>query len=218
MLCLSMPINLLLITALPYFITSIRLSKLRSYALGEASCDLYDNAGVISFDDTEVFPPKAVKVTSIKTYNDHPIDKVIIYMAKTFNKLGGPLSYVFSNSIQSDEGQGYNQDDIMLLENSADGLHVKIGDDDILIGKSAYLRMYDIEAPIDAVDESEIRSLTSILYLVCNNSLAAKLYIRYSINSKFEKILKGLYDAGICCGIKTSDPGFCLLSGCSAPT
>ena len=206
-LSLSLPVNLLLLTAFPYYITSLRLNKMRSYALGEAACDLYENAGVISFDDTEVFPPKAVKVTSIKTYNDHPIDKVIVYMAKTFDKLGGPLSYVFSNSIQSDNEQEYSQDDIMLLENSSDGLHIKIGDDDILIGKSAYLRMYDIEAPVDAADESEIRSLTSILYLVCNNSLAAKMYIRYSINSKFEKILKGLYDAGICCGIKTYDPG-----------
>ncbi len=203
---LSLPASILSVTALPYFVSFFKLEKLRTTIFGESSCDVYENTGVISFDDTEVFPPKAVKVTSIKTYNDHPIDKVIVNMAKAFDKLGGPLSYVFSSSIQRDSDE-IPEDEVMLLENSYDGLHLKIAEDDILIGKGSYLRMYDIEAPIDAIDESEMRSLTSILYLVSNNSLAAKVYIRYSINPRFEKILKSFYDAGICCGIKTFDPG-----------
>lgn len=205
-LALSLPVSMLFVTALPYFISFSRLEKLRTSIFGEAACDNYENTGVVSFDDTEVFPPKAVKVTSIKTYNEHPIDKVIINMAKAFHKLGGPLSYVFSSSIQGEDGEPA-EDEVMLLENSSDGLHLKIADDDILIGKGSYLRMYDIEAPVDAIDESEMRSLTSILYLVCNNSLAAKIYIRYSINPRFEKLLKSYYDAGICCGVKTFDPG-----------
>lgn len=205
-LTLSLPVSILLVSLLPYFISFVKLEKLRTTIFGEAACDVYENTGVISFDDIEVFPPKAVKVTSIKTYNDHPIDKVIVNMAKAFDKLGGPLSYVFSSSIQRDNDE-VADDDVMLLENSYDGLHLKIAEDDILIGKGSYLRMYDIEAPVDAIDESEMRSLTSILYLVCNNSLAAKIYIRYSINPRFEKLLKSFYDAGICCGIKTFDPG-----------
>ncbi len=90
---------------------------------------------------------------------------------------------------------------------SSDGLHLKVGEDDVLVGTSAYLRMFDIETPVDAVDETEIRSLTSILFLVCNNEIAAKFYIRYSFNRRFEPVLRGIYDAGICCGIRTFDPG-----------
>lgn len=201
---LSCPVSSLAVTAIPYFVTSTKVNKIHAAILGEAACDFYENSGVISFDDTEVFPPKAVKVTSIKTYNDNRIDKVIVYMAKIFEKVGGPLSYVFSSTIQTSAD---DTSEIMIVENSSDGLHLKIDNEDILVGTGKYLRMYDIEAPVDNVDETELRSLTSILYLVSNNQLAAKFYIKYSLNKRFENILKSFYDAGICCGVKTADPG-----------
>ena len=200
----SSPASMLLATALPYFTASSRASKTYTAILGEAAGDAYINTGVISFDDTEVFSPKAVKVTSIKTYNDHRIDKVIVCMAKIFDKVGGPLSHVFSSSVQ-DIPQ--NDDEIMILETASDGLHLKVGTDDVLVGTGGYLRMYDIEAPADSMDETEMRSLTSIIFLVCNNELAAKFYVRYSINKKFESVLSDLYNAGVCCGVKTLDPG-----------
>ena len=200
----SAPVGMLVSTALPYFVSSVKASALHSAILGEAAGDTFDNAAVLSFDDTEVFPPKAVKITNIKTYNDHRIDKIVVYMTAIFNKIGGPLSYVFASSLQ-DVPQDVGE--IMVHEAGADGLHLKVGDDDVLVGTGAYLRMFDIETPVDAVDETEMRSLTSILFLVCNGELAAKFYIRYSFNRKFEPVLRGIYDAGICCGIRTFDPG-----------
>ncbi len=201
---LSAPVSCLAVTSIPYFVTSLKVNKMHSAIIGEAACDYYENAGVLSFDDTEVFPPKSVKVTSIKTYNDNRIDKVIVYMAKIFEKLGGPLSYVFASSLQNATEE---KSEIMVVETSPDGLHIKIDDDDVLVGTGKYLRLYDIEAPVDLADETEMRSLTSIVYLVCNNQLAAKFYIRYALNRGFETVLRGLYDAGICCGVKTADPG-----------
>ena len=200
----SCPVSFLVATALPYFIASVRAYKLHSSILGEAACDVYENAGVISFDDTEAFSPKATKVTSIKTYNNHRIDKVVVYMAKIFDKLGGPLSSVFSSTLQD---ASYTTDDVMLVENAVDGLRLTIGEDDVLVGTGNFLRMYGIETPIDAIDETEMRSLTSIIWLACNNSLAAKFYVRYGLNRNFEDMLKKLYDASICSGVKTVDPG-----------
>ena len=200
----SSPVSLLIATALPYFAASVKASKQHTSILGEAAGDFYENTGVISFDDTEVFPPKAVKVTSIKTYNEQRIDKVIVYMAKIFDKLGGPLSYVFASSLQD---LPKNNDEVMVLETAPDGIHLKIADDDVLVGTGSYMRLYDIETPADSIDETEMRSLTSILFLVCNNQLAAKFYIRYTLNRKFEPILHDFYDAGVCCGVRTFDPG-----------
>lgn len=198
------PISYLLASALPYFITSGRVGKMRNAIIGEAACDTFENAGVISFDDTEVFSPKTVKVTSIKTYNNNRIDMVIVQMAKIFNKLGGPLSHVFASSVQVDIGP---DDNVMVIESSKDGVHLTVDGEDVLIGTGNYLRLFDIECPVDDSDESETRALTSILYLVTGNVLAAKFYIKYSLNRKFEGVLKGLYDAGVCCGVRTNDPG-----------
>ncbi len=201
----SAPIGMLISTALPYFVASVKAAAMHSAILGEAAGDAFDNAAVLSFDDTEVFPPKAVKITNIKTYNDHRIDKIVVYMTAIFNKIGGPLSYVFASSLQDAADKDVGE--IMVHETGADGLHLKVGEDDVLVGTGAYLRMFDIETPVDAVDETEMRSLTSILFLVCNGELAAKFYIRYAFNRKFEPVLRGIYDAGICCGVRTFDPG-----------
>lgn len=200
---LASPIGMLVATAFPYFTASVKASAMRSTILGEAACDAYDDTAVLSFDDTVVFPPKAVKVSNIKTYNEHRIDKIIVYMTHIFQKVGGPLSYVFASSLD----QRPEELDVMVLETSADGMHLKVGEDDVLVGTGKYLRLFGIDAPVDAADETEMRSLTSILYLVCGGKPAAKFYIRYALNRKFEPILRGLYDAGICCGVRTFDPG-----------
>lgn len=200
---LASPVGMLVATAFPYFTASIKASAMRSTILGEAACDAYDDTAVLSFDDTVVFPPKAVKVSNIKTYNEHRIDKIIVYMTHIFEKVGGPLSYVFASSLD----QRPEELDVMVLETSADGMHLKVGEDDVLVGTGKYLRLFGIDAPVDATDETEMRSLTSILYLVCGGQPAAKFYIRYALNRKFEPILRGLYDAGICCGVRTFDPG-----------
>ena len=200
----SIPAGFLLVSALPYFVTSSRTFALRNAIIGEAACDSLENVAVLSFDDTEVFPPKTVKVTNINTYNDSRIDKAIVCMAKIFSKLGGPLSHVFASSLQDSFGDG---SDVMVIESSRDGIHLTVDGEDVLVGTSNYLRMFDIEVPIDSKDESELRSLTSILYLVNAGQLSAKFYIKYSMNRRFERILEKFYDAGVCCGVKTSDPG-----------
>ena len=197
------PIGMLFSTVMPYGVTSRRAFRLRGAVLGEAACDGYENTGVVSFDDTEVFPPKAVKLASIKMFSDKPIDAAVRTMAKSFKKLGGSLSQVFAGSFSENE---INCDDVMVLESSGEGLHLKVGGEDVLIGRESYLRMYDIELPAEALEEKPMHPLTGVLWFVCDGELCAKFYLMYALNSRFETILSGLYDAGICAGVRTCDP------------
>ncbi len=199
----SVPVNALISTALPFLAVSLKAKRSSGAYIGEAACDEYDTSAVISFDDTEVFPPKSVKVSSIKTYEDNRIDKVIFYMARVFDKLKGPLSYVFANSIQNFEDSGV---EAVVVEHFSNGISAKIDDKDVLIGTDGFMKLYDIEAPLDNIDESFLQSLGSIMYMAIDGKLAAKFYIKYMVNRGFEPILRSFYDAGICVGIKTLDP------------
>ena len=202
--CLAaFPVNALISTALPFFAASSRVKKNQTAFIGEAACDAYESAGVISFSDTEVFPAKSVKVSSIRTYGDNRIDKVILYMAKIFDIVEGPLSYVFANSVQSLDDKGVN---VYISEHFSDGISAKIDGRDVLVGTDNFMRLYDIDTPIDNIDESFTRSLGSIMYMSVDGKLAAKFYIKYTMSRSFEPILRAFYDAGICVGIKTSDP------------
>ncbi len=206
------PISFLATSAFPFFAAFLRAGKLHGTFVGEAACDNYENCGAISFDDTEVFPPKAVKVSNIKPYGTVPLDRTIVNMARIFKKIGGPLNYIFASSVD----EPVSSSDVTLIETSADGIHVKVEEKDILVGRSSYLHLFGIDVPVDDADENEMRSLTSILWYVQDGELCAKFYIRYTLNRFFEPLLKKFYEAGICIGIHTTDPGIddALITNC----
>jgi cation transport ATPase len=74
------------------------------------------------------------------------------------------------------------------------------------IGKKSYMRRYRFESPIDDGDEAYERGVGSVMYVVVDERLAAKLYIKYTINPLFDSLLKDMYKAGLCLGAKTLDP------------
>lgn len=199
----AIPANALLSTAVPFFLASLKAKGTQTAYIGEAACDSYENCGIISFDDTEVFPAKSVKVSSIRTYGNNRIDKVILYMARVFDKLEGPLSYVFANSVQNIEEQEL---EAQIVEHFSNGISARIDGKEILVGTGDFLRLYDIETTTDNIDESFTHSLGSIMYLSVDGALAAKFYVKYTMSRNFENILHAFYDAGICVGIKTLDP------------
>lgn len=160
-------------------------------------------ASALSFADTEVYPSNLVNVTSVKTYGEYRIDKVIPDVAKVFAYLGGPLAKVTERMI---DGQVEKPTAARVIENAADGICVAIDGRHVFLGKRSYLRRYRFEAPVDQGDESYEKGVGSVMYVVIDEQLAAKFYIRYRINPRFEQLLVDLYRAGLCLGVKTMDP------------
>lgn len=200
---ISFPVNAIISTALPFFMASSGAKKNQTAYIGEAACDAYEKMGVISFDDVEVFPPRSVKVSSIRTYENNRIDKVILYMAKIFDKVPGPLSYVFANSVQNiDE----TDSQITIAEHFSNGICARIDGKEVIVGTGDFLRLYDIETPLDNIDDGFVRNMGSIMFMAVDGTLAAKFYIKYAINRNFEALLHSFYEAGICVGIRTYDP------------
>lgn len=199
----ALPVNALISTALPFLVASVKAKKTQTAYIGEAACDAYEDCGVVSFDDTEVFPAKSVKVSSIRTYGNNRIDKVILYMARIFDKLEGPLSFVFANSVQNIEDNGM---EAAVVEHFSNGVSVKIDGREVLVGTDSFMKLYDIETAQDNIDESFLMSSGSIMYMSVDGALAAKFYIKYTLNRNFEALLHKFYEAGICVGIKSYDP------------
>ena len=55
-------------------------------------------------------------------------------------------------------------------------------------------------------DEAYENAVGSVMYVTVNEKLAAKLYIKYTVNPLFDSLLKDMYKAGLCLGVKTLDP------------
>ena len=200
---MSLPVNALFMTSLPFFKASAKISETQTAFIGEAVCDAYDDTNIISFDDTEVFPPRAVKVSSIRTYENNRIDKAILYMARIFDAAKGPLSYVFANSVRDvDEAVGEAQ----ITKVYDNGLCAQLDGKNMLVGKAEFMMINNIVTVEDNIDETFENSSGSIMYMAIDGCLAAKFYIKYSINNEFETMLRSFYDAGVCVAVKTLDP------------
>ncbi|MBE6636257.1 MAG: hypothetical protein E7618_00455 [Ruminococcaceae bacterium] len=175
----------------------------KSAFVGEAALDEYTTAASISFDDREVFPTAGVKLRSIKVFGSGRIDTVVYNVASVYALLGGPLADVLRVAT-ADLGHSQNTD-ILAIEN--EGVEAVVDDQHLYIGKADYLRRHGY-VPVADPDDEEIEGggETSIMFLVCNDEVVAKLYVRYRIDPEFEITLKNLYRSGICVGIKTVDP------------
>jgi hypothetical protein len=139
----------------------------------------------------------------VKTYGDYRIDKVIPDVAKVFSFLGGPLAKVTERMM---DGNVEKPLTARVIENAKDGICVAIDGRHIFLGKRSYLRRYRFEAPVDQGDDGYEKGVGSVMYVVIDEQLAAKFYVRYRINPRFEQLLQDMYRAGLCLGVKTMDP------------
>lgn len=199
-LMMSMPLAVFLTYSLPLYRASQIAYEQDSAILGDGAIDEYAEASSISFDDRDVFPSYGVKVRSIKVFGNHRIDNIIYNAASVFRIAGGPLSDVFDIAT-ADLG---HSEDVRLLSVDSDGIEAVVSGTHLYFGKDEYLRRNHF-APMVDDDDGKVGN-TSIMYMVSDDEVVAKMYIQYRIDPDFEKTLKQLYRYGICVGIKTLDP------------
>ena len=193
----------LLSSALAEAVYADAAAKRRCAFVGHDLCAEYDNVSVVSFKDTEVFPPKDIKVTNIHTYGDVRIDSVIVTMARIFSTIGGPLSSVFTNSISGISLEG---NEIELVDIAPDGLWLKIDGGNAYLGTAGYMLENSFVTPPENPYEAAKQNGISVLYLAMSNQIVARFSIKYTINPHFEKTLRSLYTQNVCARIKTLDP------------
>ncbi len=199
----SVPVSSFFMISLPV-VSANRIGAKHSTAfVGNAIAEEYATASVLSFADTEVFPASLVKITNIRMYGDTRIDSIITDLAKIFKYVGGPLAKVLSATLTENVESPAM---IRVIESSNDGLCVAMEGHNFFMGKRSYMRRYRFECPVDEGDEAYENGVGSVMYVVMDEKLAAKLYIKYSINPLFDSLLKDMYKAGLCLGVKTLDP------------
>lgn len=199
----ALPSSAFFVINLPLAAANRKGRKCSGAFIGNCIAEEYSMASALSFADTEVYPASLVNVTSVRTYGDYRIDKVIPDVAKVFSFLGGPLAKVTERMM---DGNVEKPTTARVIENAKDGICVAIDGRHIFLGKRSYLRRYRFEAPVDQGDEGYEKGVGSVMYVVIDEQLAAKFYVRYRINPRFEQLLQDMYRANLCLGVKTMDP------------
>ncbi|MBR3837843.1 MAG: hypothetical protein IKJ74_06850 [Clostridia bacterium] len=201
---MTFPLSGIFTVTLPFSHLSKKAEKTECAIVSAAEADAHSACDVVSFTDKEIFPPKNVKLTTIRTYGKTRIDKAILYAAMIFQKLGGPLSEVFKKTISGVFTE--ISEDFEFLEITADGMCAKIDGKDVFVGNKNYLLSYDFGYTKDSMDEDFESKSGKIMYMVIGSELAAKFYIRYSMSKRFRATILSLFKCGICPAVKTCDP------------
>ncbi len=200
---ISIPCCALLAFSLPFYRASKKAFDDDSAIIGNISLDEYSRANTLSFDDKDVFPSYGVKVKSIKVYGDSRIDKILYNSASVFKLIGGPLADVFDTATH----ELGNSENVEIIEIAKDGIEALIDGQHVYIGKASYLKNNGYTPMSEPDDDGlETSGEASIMYMVCDDFVSAKMYVQYTIDPDFEFALRRLYKAGICIGIKTFDP------------
>lgn len=202
-LLISTPLSVFMTFSYPMYRAAKVAFENGSAIVGESSLEEYANSGAVSFDDKDVFPSAKTKVRSIKIYGNNRIDRVIYNIASLFKVLGGPLCDVFNIATKDFECS----DDVEIMDISQDGIEAVISGKHIFYGKASYLHKNNFEPVYEEDDQRiELSGEACISYLVCNDEVAAKVYVHYGIDPDFIAISKQLFHAGMCIGIKSFDP------------
>lgn len=200
----ALPFSAFFIISLPLISANRIARKTGSALIGSAVGEEYADASVISFADTEVYPASHVKIASIKVYGDYRIDRIIYDLTRVFGFVGGPLKNVTASMVSGGDTPEYTT--ARLIESASDGICVVIDGQEMFLGKKSYLRRYRFETPFDLGDDRFETGGGSIMYVTMNDRLIAKVYVKYKISEQFNALLRDMYRAGMCVGIKTVDP------------
>ena len=171
--------------------------------LGEAAAEEYASVDSVAFEDVEAYPSRNVRVRRIKMYDNSRLDELLYYMASIFSVLGGPLDGIFRVSA-SELGLS---DSVAVLTTAEDGLLATVDGVPIRVGKWGYFPIEQVEPYYDSEDNyKEEAGNISIVYVTVRESVAAKLYIEYTLSRRFEENVRRLRREGVETLVRSFDP------------
>ena len=199
----GVPLSMFFTYSYPFYKANREAYDCDSTIVGECSLDEYAGASIVSFDDKNVFPSYSVKVQNIKIYNNNRIDRVLYYAASSFSAAGGPLADVFELATV----EMGRSEDVEIHAAEAGYLETVVDGRRILFGRSDILTELGYDIPLETVEEdSYVQGDLSILYMLRDGDLIAKMYVRYVMDPDFEFILRQFARGGTCVCVKTLDP------------
>lgn len=208
---------ILISTSLTESVFSERAARKKCAFIGHEVTDDFDNVSVVSFKDTEVFPPEKVVLTNYRMLGNDRMGYGVVIMARIFNKVETPISELFSKFVTNANDTGEN---VTVVDIAPDGLWVRVDGDNYYVGTASYMAANNFESSaLRSIDEiigemdgsvsvtgEKVEKPNSILYLASSDCIIAEFGLKYTINEGFENILRSLYTQRICARIKTLDP------------
>lgn len=171
-----------------------------SAIIGDESFAAYADVDVVTFDDIEIFTDEDVNLKRLMLYGDREnMTKAMRQMSSLFGAVGGPLDYVFSNSLDRKSRPATG---VVVEEDGISGI---VDGKNVCAGNEEYMSRRGIVVPTAAANAGGADT-TKVMYAAEDGQIYAKFDIRYSFSEQFTMIIPTLKEQGIVPLVYTRDP------------
>ena len=200
---LCMPAAVFSAITLPSFSCAKKTYADDSCVISEAAAEEYADASVVSFEDSDVFPPSLDKITSVRVFNESRMDHIMYVLTSLFRKIGGPIRTICEKAAH--DYHEFSRD--VTIDNAVEGgVEATIDSQQVLLGSATYMgSKLDPQYTLDD-KQYEKDDKSRIMYMIINDVLCAKFYIEYEMDKDFLSVIKQLSTSTRCVAIRTLDP------------
>lgn len=191
---------------IPSYITYIHNRKLNHEGSMIVSLDAAEKtaaANAVVLDSADIFDRKSCTMHGMKNFETMRIDVVLLYAAAMVIKSGGPLKECFEEVI--DGRQDLLPPVRELVYEDKMGISARIYDQKVLLGNRNMLIHHNIEAPDKKLEDKYSHDGRKVIYLACNEKLAALFVVSYCVDEKMKNYMKQLEKSGIQTLVRTND-------------
>ena len=198
--CICVPMANMLCVHLPVS----RLCKLArengGMLVGYEAVEKFSEVNAVMIDAADLFPRGAVEIKGIQTFGAQKIDRVLLDAAALMEQVGGPLSEVFTEVVQSRENVTPHVENIAYEDEA--GIVGWVSGRRILIGNRTLLRHYNVPAPDVETDAGTGQTV----YIAAGNEVVGALVLSYFVSGRKKQEMQRMTRNGIGMVVKTTDP------------
>lgn len=199
---LAIPAVTALVHMIPFYYSTRRFESEESAAIGESSLYEYSGVDVIVLEDVDVFGHGDVTLKRIIHYGGvDNVMKAMSQMSSLFSTVGGPLDFMFENSLDRKCSPATN------VTVEQDGLEGKVDGHNVCAGTAEYMLRHGIELPSDAESSRfGLSESTKVMFAAEDGVIYVQFHINYAFSEKFARSLPALNSEKVIPLIYTRDP------------
>ena len=199
---LAIPAVTALVHMIPFYYSTRRFESEESAAIGESSLYEYSGVDVIALEDVDVFGHGDVTLKRIIHYGGvDNVMKAMSQMSSLFSTVGGPLDFMFENSLDRKCSPATN------VTVEQDGLEGKVDGHNVCAGTAEYMLRHGIELPSDAESSRfGLSESTKVMFAAEDGIIYVQFHINYAFSEKFARSLPSLNSEKVIPLIYTRDP------------
>lgn len=201
--CLSSPVFGKFIPAFITFVTNKRLNKEGTLITSIDAAEHIAASNAVVLDSADIFDRKGCTMHGMKDFKSMRIDVVLLYAAAMVIKSGGPLKECFEEVV--DGRQDLLPPVKELVYEDKLGISARIYDQKVLLGNRNMLVHHNIKAPNMEFENKYSHDGRKVIYLACNEQLAAMFVVSYAVDENIKGYLKQLESNGIQILVRTND-------------